>query len=504
MLGSNLKREVSGRKCVGAAKAEHQVDIGSPRPNATDRHQGRTDFLVVLGIETRKVKAADDCLGGGPQGAHLWLRESRATQVSVRRQEELLRREWAHRLLEADPDCFGARNRYLLAYNDAGQAFESGRAPPQWRFARLLVDASHDLASATQRAQAGANVLLAFDAAVADPADGSRTKFGIPIDGRDRDRANRRACRNVGRIDLVWLQPLKDASGRQPILRFAPSPNGALHLGHALSAFVTFEFAKRLGGRFLLRIEDIDKARTREHYVQAIYEILAWLGLQWESPVLRQSEHFADYLAAARKLEGMDLLYPCFATRGEILAAARPGALDPDGAPLYPGICRDLSPAEVARRKAAGQPYAMRLNMARALRLIEARGATNQLSFKEIDDWGRTQTIAADPALWGDVVIQRRDVPTSYHLSVVIDDARQGITHVTRGADLFASTSVHRVLQILLDLPEPLYHHHRLVTDAEGRKLSKSAGDTGIAELRARGYSVSDIRRLIGLNRTAS
>ena len=283
------------------------------------------------------------------------------------------------------------------------------------------------------------------------------------------------------------------------MLRFAPSPNGALHLGHALSALVTFEMATRLGGRFLLRIEDIDAARTREAFVNAILEDLAWLGLIWETPVLRQSQHFPAYAAAAQKLVFMGLLYPCFATRAEILAAARPGAVDPEGAPLYPGLCRQLDAGEIERRKAAGQPFAMRLHMDRALRLIEERGAMHRLAFTEIDDGGRQQRIAANPACWGDVVIQRRDVPTSYHLSVVVDDARQGVTHVTRGRDLFAATAVHRLLQILLGLPEPLYHHHRLVTDAEGRKLAKSAGDVGLDQLRARGATPAEIGRLVGI-----
>lgn len=262
---------------------------------------------------------------------------------------------------------------------------------------------------------------------------------------------------------------------------------------------VTFEMARRLGGRFLLRIEDIDTTRTREHFIAQICEDLAWLGLDWETPVLRQSQHFADYAAAAGRLEAMGLLYPCFATRSEILAAARPGAVDPDGAPIYPGLCRNLDAREIARRVAAGQPFTMRLHMERALRLIEMRHTAGALTFTELDGSGQPQRIVADPAQWGDVVIQRRDVPTSYHLSVVVDDARQGITHVTRGRDLFAATHVHRLLQILLDLPEPLYHHHRLVTDEQGRKLAKSAGDVGLRELRTRGLTPDHVRRRLGL-----
>ncbi len=286
---------------------------------------------------------------------------------------------------------------------------------------------------------------------------------------------------------------------QQAVLRFAPSPNGALHLGHALSALVTYDMAAQLRGKFLLRIEDIDLSRSREEFVTQIYDDLAWLGLKWEIPVLRQSQHFADYMSAAQKLEALGLLYPCFATRAEILAAARPGALDPDGAPIYPGLSKNLDPSEIDRRKAAGQSFAMRLDMERALLLLKERGSCGPLAFTEIDESGQLQRIAADPARWGDVVIQRRDVPTSYHLAVVVDDARQGITHVTRGRDLFAATDVHRLLQVLLGLPELLYHHHRLVTDEQGRKLAKSAGDVGLRELRTRGATPRDIRQLVGL-----
>lgn len=283
-----------------------------------------------------------------------------------------------------------------------------------------------------------------------------------------------------------------------PVLRFAPSPNGELHLGHALSAITGFEMARRLGGRFLLRIEDIDIARTREAFVAGIYEDLAWLGLTWEQPVLRQSEHFAVYAAAAERLEAMGLLYPCFATRSEIMAAATPGAVDPDGAPIYPGLHKHLQPGEVAARKARGEPFALRLNMARALELAAEKLQGRKLSFFELDGQSASERVEAAPVCWGDAVIVRKDTPTSYHLSVVVDDARQGITHVTRGRDLYAATDLHRLLQVLLDLPEPLYHHHRLLTDAEGRKLSKSARDTSLRSLRETGAAPAEVRRLIG------
>jgi glutamyl-Q tRNA(Asp) synthetase len=283
------------------------------------------------------------------------------------------------------------------------------------------------------------------------------------------------------------------------VLRFAPSPNGELHLGHALSALTNLEMARRLAGRFLVRIEDIDAQRTREEFVRAILEDLAWLGVTSDGPVLRQSEHFDDYRTAASRLAAMGVLYPCFATRREIVAAARPGALDPDGAPLYPGLHRDLPEAVIAARRARGEPPALRLDMARALALAEGRLAGRPLTFRELGTGGEVEVVPADPARWGDTVIVRKDVPASYHLAVVVDDARQGVTHVVRGRDLHPATGLHRLLQLLLDLPEPLYHHHPLVTDAAGRKLSKSDRDTSLRELRAAGWTPFDVRRRIGL-----
>jgi glutamyl-Q tRNA(Asp) synthetase len=284
-----------------------------------------------------------------------------------------------------------------------------------------------------------------------------------------------------------------------PVFRFAPSPNGPLHLGHALSALTSFDMAKRAGGRFLLRIEDIDVTRCREEYVTGIFEDLAWLGLTWEEPVLFQSQHFATYVEAAQWLEGQGLLYPCFASRTEIEAVADPNAVDPDGAPLYPGLHKDLRRAEIDTRMQNGERFALRIDMQRALAKARERLGGAPLTFTEIDDSGAANVIEAHPERWGDAVILRKDIPASYHLAVVVDDARQGITHVTRGRDLYAATDLHRLLQVLLGLPEPAYHHHRLLSDPEGRKLSKSAGDTGLAELRASGATSGDIRQRIGM-----
>lgn len=289
----------------------------------------------------------------------------------------------------------------------------------------------------------------------------------------------------------------------RPVFRFAPSPNGKLHLGHALSALIGFEMARRLGGRFLLRIEDIDLARTRSKYVDAIFEDLAWLGLEWEEPVLRQSEHFADYQAAADRLQSLGLLYPCPMTRADLaaLATAQPGVVDPDGAPRVSRRSASHLQEEWERRIKRGEPYALRLDMERALALAREMAGDAALTFTEFGLDGRAvRQVRTQPERWGDVVIVRKDIPASYHLAVVIDDARQGVSHVTRGLDLLAATDVHRLLQVLLGLPEPLYHHHRLITDANGRKLSKSARDISLRALRAAGVTRQEIRRLIGLN----
>jgi glutamyl-Q tRNA(Asp) synthetase len=284
-----------------------------------------------------------------------------------------------------------------------------------------------------------------------------------------------------------------------PVFRFAPSPNGPLHLGHALSALTGLDMARRASGRFLVRIEDIDVTRCREEHVSGIFEDLAWLGVPWEEPVLRQSQHFAVYVEAAQWLEAQGLLYPCFASRSEIEAAAAPGAVDPDGAALYPGLHKGLRRDEIESRLRNGERFALRIDMGRALAKATERLGGAPLTFTEVGDDGATEIIEARPERWGDAVIVRKDVPASYHLAVVVDDGRQAITHVTRGRDLYAATDLHRLLQVLLGLPEPRYHHHRLLTDADGRKLAKSARDTGLGELRASGTSAAEVRSMVGL-----
>jgi glutamyl-Q tRNA(Asp) synthetase len=282
-----------------------------------------------------------------------------------------------------------------------------------------------------------------------------------------------------------------------PVFRFAPSPNGYLHLGHAFSALLNFDMARAAGGRLLLRIEDIDQTRCRPEFEAAIYEDLAWLGLSWEAPVRRQSAHLDDFRAALERLEVRELIYPSFESRAEIARlAAEHGPRDPDGAPIYPGSARTMTRDERARRVKTGAPYAWRLDMDAAI------AAVGPLFWTETgaSPRGEAGTVPTVPKAWGDVVLGRKETPTSYHLSVVIDDALQGVTHVVRGEDLFWSTSVHRLLQALLNLPAPTYHHHRLILDAEGGKLSKSTSSTALRELRAQGVTPAAIRRMLGLS----
>jgi glutamyl-Q tRNA(Asp) synthetase len=283
----------------------------------------------------------------------------------------------------------------------------------------------------------------------------------------------------------------------QSVWRFAPSPNGYLHLGHAYSALRNFDGARAAGGRFLLRIEDIDQGRSRPEFEQAIFEDLEWLGLEWEGPVRRQSDHFSDYALAVERLDAMGLVFPCFCTRSDVageVAAQADWPRDPDGAPLYPGTCRALDEATRRKHLMAGHNAAMRLDMAEAGARFD-----HMLGWREHFEGDDFREVRAEPQIWGDVVIARRDVPASYHIAVVVDDALQGVTDVARGMDLFYATSVHRLLQELLDLPAPAYRHHELILDAEGKKLSKSKGAETLRDLRAKGATPADVRRLVGL-----
>lgn len=282
------------------------------------------------------------------------------------------------------------------------------------------------------------------------------------------------------------------------VTRFAPSPTGYLHLGHAFAALYAADLAERSGGRFLVRIEDTDRTRARGEFEAAIFEDMAWLGLTWEEPVRRQSAHFDDYARALETLRGFACAYPCFCTRKEIeaeFAASVNAPHGPDG-PIYPGTCRGLSDLEKTGRIERGDQHAWRLDVAKAVTLLGA-----PLSFEELGGGpaGETGAIAVKADLFGDFVLARKDAPASYHLSVVVDDALQGVTLVTRGNDLFAAAHVHRLLQALLKLPVPLYSHHRLILDASGKRLAKRDQATTLRHLRADGWTPARVREVLGL-----
>ncbi|TPI73094.1 tRNA glutamyl-Q(34) synthetase GluQRS [Mesorhizobium sp. B2-8-9] len=282
--------------------------------------------------------------------------------------------------------------------------------------------------------------------------------------------------------------------------RFAPSPNGQLHLGHAYSALLNQRMAAQVGGRLLLRIEDIDVTRCTPEFEAGIFRDLEWLGLHWEEPVRCQSEHFAEYREVLDRLIAEELVYPAFMSRGEIRAfiaetGGRDWPRDPDGVPLYPPLDKALSARERKRRLAEDVPFAWRLDVEAAMARVTAG-----LSWVEFTDetMSATRAIEAQPRAWGDVIVARRDIPTSYHLAVVVDDALQAVSHVVRGQDLYSPTGVQCLLQQLLGLPQPRYFHHRLILGPNGRKLSKSFKDTGLASLREAGMSPQDVRRLVG------
>ena len=309
--------------------------------------------------------------------------------------------------------------------------------------------------------------------------------------------------KGIGRERKPRFQvPIRVETMPPPVFRFAPSPNGFLHLGHAYSALLNFDLARKSGGRFLLRIEDIDPVRCRPEFETAMFEDLEWLGIAWERPVRRQSEHLDAYSDGLKRLEHEGLIYSAFESRSQIKAlvqakdkiAAWPR--DPDNGPLYPGEARSMLPDERRAKIKSGVPYVLRIDM------TAASARAGKLSWIEqgAGPDGESGEVAARPEQWGDVILGRKETPTSYHLSVVIDDALQGVTDVVRGHDLFWATGVHRLLQELLGLPQPTYRHHPLVLDEGGKKLSKSTAATGLRELRANGASPESIRRLVGLD----
>lgn len=296
-------------------------------------------------------------------------------------------------------------------------------------------------------------------------------------------------------IVLCYTALVTNQTSPLPVLRFAPSPTGLLHLGHAYSALMNARRAEHSGGRLLLRIEDTDVVRCRPHFVQALLEDLAWLDLPFEKPIRHQSEHFADYRGALDRLDGMGLLYRSYASRTEIAAAAADAdhPRDPDGTPHYPRAA--LATIDDPARRSSEEPFALRLDMAKAVALVPP------LTWREErkDAEGVFDPVSAEPQLWGDVVLARKEFPGSYHLAVVVDDALQGITHVVRGQDLYHATALHRLLQTLLGLPDPVYHHHDLILGPEGEKLSKTIQSKSLRALRAEGVTPEDIRRMVRL-----
>jgi glutamyl-Q tRNA(Asp) synthetase len=289
----------------------------------------------------------------------------------------------------------------------------------------------------------------------------------------------------------------------QPVFRFAPSPNGPLHLGHALSALLNFRAAQTLGGLFLVRIEDIDPSRTREEHVLQLFDDLAWLGLTWAEPVRRQSAHLADYQSVLDGMRTRGLVYPCFCSRSDIARAHENCTVarhrDPDGVPLYPGTCRGLDKDKVKERLTNGVKPVWRLDMASALPLVAQQEPSLYWREARTPEGDLIHDEYAQPEAWGDFVLGRSEVPTSYQLSVVLDDAVQGISHVVRGLDLFHATGLQRLLQVLLGLPAPVYHHHRLILDETGRKLSKSRHSLSLKAIRGTGATRGDVLRMIGL-----
>lgn len=286
--------------------------------------------------------------------------------------------------------------------------------------------------------------------------------------------------------------PTPEPGGPPTVTRFAPTPSGYLHLGHAYAALVAFESARAAGGRFLLRIEDIDPGRCRPEFEQGIFEDLRWLGMEWDGPARRQSEHLDLYGEAVAHLDRLGVIYPCFCTRRQIraeIAHAGQAPHGPAGEAIYPGICRALGLGERTRRMAGGEAYALRLDVARALEL------TGPLTWIDL----RAGELRAAPETFGDVVLARKDVPTSYHLAVTVDDAVQGVTLVTRGEDLFHATHVHCLLQALLGLATPRYYHHNVIADSNGLRMAKRNRAVSLRMLRQSGRRPEDIWRLLGL-----
>lgn len=488
LANCHLQRKIASGEDVGMSGAEQQVNLCCPWPDAVDCRELPDRLTGRQGACPVEIESIiSDGRGQGHKRSLLRSRKTRFDEGGQAGLQQSVRRQGFDEPAKPPADRLGARARDLLGDDDGAKAGETGWKPPQWDRS-----CTHDHWSQAWIELSKLSKTV-FD--ICDGLDRLHVRPGLPICVGQRS--------NRGSKQAVYSH-VRDVRMSSPVFRFAPSPNGELHLGHAFSALTNYRLAQETGGRFLLRIEDIDIGRCRREYEDAILQDLEWLGIEWEQPVRRQSDHFEDYAEALDRLIDEGLAYPAFMSRGDIrafIASTEDSGIswprDPDGVAHYPGVERTLNTLERRERISAGDPYSWRLDMA-ATQLRVGSG----LAWREEGSGpeGETGMIEANPAEWGDVIIARRDVPTSYHLAVVVDDAIQGITHVVRGRDLFHATSVQRLLQELLGLSAPVYCHHDLVLGEDGRKLSKSRRDTSIAALREAGAQPADIARMVGLD----
>ena len=467
-------------------EAEQEKHVRRPGPHPFD---GDQRLMRVLGVEIAELPQIEtplsDRVSERPQRPHFGVRQPAGAQVLFRRLDDFRRLQRDDARLQSAVNRRGARRRHLLGHDDRGH---SGKARLSAAKGRRSADGDQPV---DEFRVFGAQTLGGFK----QPAFVGDRRAGM-VDPYLRWAAFCAPGCGAPPASVFALPPWPMKSSRCPVLRFAPSPNGALHLGHAYSALMNERIAAESGGRVLLRMEDLDRTRCKPQFEAAIVDDLAWLGLRFPAP-RRQSEHGDDYAAALDRLNA-GLVYPCFCSRAEISRASN-GQRDPDGAPFCPGTCRALSPAEARDRHARGDKAALRLDMQRAL-----DAAPTRLCWTEYGEGAIPSQHSAAPEVWGDVVLRGRDLAASYHLAVVVDDGLQGVTDVVRGRDLLAATAVHRLLQALLGLREPRYRHHRLVLDQEGAKLSKSRQSMSLAELRAAGFAPGDVRGALGFASGAS
>lgn len=486
-----LQRKISSRKRVGMTEPEQQERRGRPGPdtrNGCEQHLpgGDREFRQAIKVEPLvlhgrgcSLEAAD--LGGGQAAV------PERGGIGV---EQGLRGQRLERCRESPGDGRGAGGGNLLADHHGRKPGESERRLAKGDLAHPSCHGAHHGRIDCRKMR---DRLLQI-ALVPQP---HRWLYAWRC-VRQGAVLRRPALPNHRGCGLIPAPAFPIArTNATSVCRFAPSPNGDLHLGHAYSALLNRRWAEWTGGVLLVRMEDIDRARCKPCFEAAILDDLRWLGITWQPPILRQSERFPLYEQALDRLDRQGVLYPCFCTRGEIarsVAGMPDWPRDPDGTPLYPGTCRRLTAPERTARREAGRSAALRLDMQAA----RGRGLDLPLGWVEFGEADVSEWIEARPERWGDVLLCRRDVPTSYHLSVVCDDEAQGVTDVVRGDDLRAATSLHRLLQVLLGYREPAYHHHRLIRDETGRKLSKSHGAPALRSLREAGVTSETLRRQLG------